>query len=881
MMNAHDCSPHPTKAAPRIHGSARVPSEAGLLSSRQKLPSLLGAHAPSSTAVAALALTSKQRFFNEATVRSIAALLRHTAAQMEAAALQQAMEDPVASEYIMASGSRADEHNATTTNVSVPVASLFVDDEDRCAPSSSSASASGADYASGTWSNSSGHDTATHGVYSPPLQPQRAPQTLAQGPSTSALSSGTSGSQPQHSRCSAPLLEPRRRPRASSIETTVEQAIRTACAAASSPSYTYSFSEKWFGPPADALGLHAAHNSAGGNLSPITTSPAGANATGFLPRWQPPTPPSKLTCTSNASSVTTTVHSQSPNAAVFLAGPSSERSPATSPRLNPSNHANWNKSLAVVTSQPPLFFDNLLLDPSTNRYLFEGHAFREEVRALQVPAEASLPGASHTDDAGSEDNVTKHPRGSPSASLLLVREYIPISAECGIVADEQQPLGASGGSADAVVVQCFSLLPPQITHIQPNPYQLLPETAIATCLLVALPGCVTLATPLHVFLHDMRNGLMVGRSSLDCLLSSSHETTKWARGHLGSAAQSSSTSVSPSASTDRVSFLRPDAFLGTASGNGVSNVSAYGSPTKGLLEDPARDEDAIRIAIVHERLAQIVTPDLLDKAMQAIYKTLLAYSIQREKRRRMRVAIEAVHVLQRFFRRCLGVMERAVRRMVRLWRQLEVDARLKLQQYKPLPTAMERLDAVANSILQEHMLTSVSYKRAFIEAQWALRRRSFAKWRQAEEWDSVFASQVWRKESGSGVVPTYSTLGKRPSSARLTTEEEMRLESEFKKRQSGQRNTTAPCTVPYLPLTAAETYAEREQAAIRRFLSWYIDPQELLYLSHQKLLETLKGSVFQMAEVRLELKRAASKVKEDSQTQLAASVSCNSVQQHT
>ncbi|CBZ29892.1 conserved hypothetical protein [Leishmania mexicana MHOM/GT/2001/U1103] len=881
-MNAQDSAPLSKKAALRRDDSWRAPSEAGSLASRHRLSSRLGTQMPSST-TAALALTSKQRLLSEATLRSITLLLRHTAAQVEAAALQDAMEDPLASEYIMTSGGRADEHNVNPTTVSVPVASFIDGDADRSALSSRSSSGSGVDWVSGMSVTSSAHDAATHSTDSPPQQPKRGSKTMAQA-SSMLTSSSVPENRPQQSCCSPSPWELRRRPRVNFSGTLVDHAIRAVDAAISSPSYSYSFPEKWFGPPADALALHAVQSSAGDTLlNPSMKRASMTTAKGFRPRWQPRTSPLKHTFTREASSPAASL-SQSLSTAVFLPERSPARSPTTLTHRNSfSNHADWSKVSAVATSQPPLFFDNLLFDPATNRYLFEGHAFREEVRVLQAPAaDASVLAASRSDDAGSGDSVTNHPRGSPSPLLLLVREYIPVSAECSIVGDEQQLLSASGGSVDAVVVQCFSLLPPQLAHLRPNPYQLLPETTTTMCLLVALPGCVTLVTSLDVFLHDMRHSLLMATgSSLERLLSSSQETTKEVRRRPESGAQSPVTTVRPSASTARVSFLRPRTSLKAVCGNGVSGASPSGAATQVSPDAAERDRDATRIAIVQERLTQIVVPDVLDEAMHAIYATLVVYSSQCEQRRCMLAAVDAVHVLQRFFRHCLAVMERAVRRMVRLWRQLEVDARLKLQQYRPLPTAMERIDVVANRILQDHMLTSVNYKRAFIVAQWAARRRSFAQWRQMEEWDSVFASHVRRREGDADGAVTNSAAEKRSRSARLSAGEELRLESEFNKRRGWSSKVMTQCTAPSFPSTTVESYAEREQAAIRRFLSWYIDPQELLYLSHQRLLETLKGSVFQMADVRVELRHAANRLtKEDCTAPLDASVSCNSVHQH-
>ncbi|AIO01390.1 hypothetical protein LPMP_330970 [Leishmania panamensis] len=880
-MNAQATTSLSAMATLRSNKAAQSTSVAGVPGSRQPHSLRLAAPLSSSAAAAALALTSKQRFVRKDTLHSIAFLLRHVAVQIEAAALQDVMADPVASEYIMASVDRADELNSTTASASAPAAPCFPSDADRPAHRSMSSSESGADWVADAWVPSPRHDTVTQGMDSPLSRPTTVSNNLVRVPSMPTSSS--IGSRSRHGRPSLPLSELHRQSRSAVSRTPIEQAIHAAIAAARSQTPPYSFPEKWFGHPAEAVALHSAQSLARDTvLNPSMRRALAATAKGFRPHWQAPEFSSKHALTTSTSFVTVS-QSESPGTAVTLPPPPPPTRPVTATHRSPSyNRADQKKVLAVATAQPPLFFDNVLLDPETNRYLFRGCAFREEARVLQAPAvSASLTTASYVGDRESRDHANKPSRGSLSPSLLLVREYIPISAECSVVGEELQPLDASRDDTDAVVVQCFSLLPSQLAHIRPNQYQLLPESTIVRCLLVALPGCVTLATPLDAFLHNVRHSLlMVAGYSVDRLLGNPHGATKETRQPGGTRTSSPTATMTSSTSTAHESILYSSSSLEVTCGGGASIISASGAATKASLDTTGRDRDAARIAVVQEKLAQVVLPDILDEAMHAICSTLVVYCTQREQWRHMRVAVDAVLVLQRFFRGCLAVKERAVRRMMRLWRRLEVDARLKLQEHRPLPSAVEKIDSVANNILQEHMLTSTSYKRAFIEEQWAQRRRSFAAWRQDKEWDSVFASAGWRKQSSVDDNATDSAAEKRLRSARLSAAEQLRLESEFNKRRGWSSTVMLQCVVPPSSPTAAETYAEREQVAIRRLLSWYIDPRELLYLSHQRLLETLKGSVFRMEEVQLELKRATNRVmQEDSTTPLTDSVSCNSVHQ--
>ncbi|KAK7194716.1 hypothetical protein NESM_000391200 [Novymonas esmeraldas] len=840
--------------------------------SMQPRSSRAGAPLSPSAAAAALALTSKQRLLSDETLRTVAHLLRHTAAQLEAAALQEVMADPVASEYIMASAARGDDNNA-----SAAATSTHSGDADRSALSLMSTSESAVDMVAGTWSHTFGHDVVAHSIGSPLSRHNMGSTSHVQVtavPTAVQTAASPKGSRTRHGRAAPPPpSELRRRPRQSLNGTPVEQALRMAGAIASSSTYSYTFPTLWFCPPASAVVSHAVPphsmrptSQHRGTQPASVAAAAAASVKGFRPHWQAPRSSSSMTLATASSD--TTSRSQSLGTAVFLPSPSPDGSPMATGarRASCANHGEPSQVLAAATAQPPLFFDNLLFDPATGRHLFGGHAFREEARILlaHLASAASPLAVQHAGDTDCGANGSKTSRTVPSPVLVLVREYIPVAAGCGAGGDGTRPYGG----ADAMVVQCFSLLPPQLTHLRPNRYQLLSEATIGMCLLVALPGCVTLATPLHAFLQDERHSLLsIAGSPLERLLGNAHDAVREAGERLGVAPRLSiAVATAPTSARARPSMSLQSMPAPLTPGGDAGAVSPVAdAAARVALEAAERDRDAARIAVVGERLTQMVLPDVLDEALHALQSTLVVYCIEYEQRRHMHTAVNAVRVLQRFFRRYLAVKERAVRRMVRLWRRLEVDARLKLQQHRPLPTALERMDAVANSILQEHMLTSPAYKRGFIEDQWVLRRRAFAKWKEEEAWNDVFASSAAWRGGGDGAMDTGAHLQvRRPRSSRLSPAEQQRLEAEFDRRRRGSDEAPPPPQQqPQRSASGASSTvdagpsAEREQAAIRRFLCWYMDPSELLYLSHQRLLETLKSSVFRMVEVQQELKRAA------------------------
>ncbi|KAG5495053.1 hypothetical protein JKF63_02106 [Porcisia hertigi] len=814
-------------ATPHRNGAVRSVLGAGTLSSRLPRSVCLSTPLFSSGSSTAFALTSKKRLFDENTLRLIVALLCHAAAQIEAAALQEVMADPVASEFIMTGVGRAEDQSATSPSATAPVVSSSFGNGKPSPPSSASSS-----------------ESVAGGVANASTAPTK--------PSSPV------GSPLQHGCLSPPSSEPPPQPLPSMARTLVEQAICAASAAVKGPSYSYSFPEAWFCPSAEAAAAHAGQNSAMRNPNSSPPGASAATAKGFGPLWQVLAPSSKFIQT-NSTLAAADSHSPSSSTVVFLPPPSRVSNPDAAMRRNFFfSHAVPKVSVAV-TAQPPLFFDNMLFDSATDRYLFDGHAFREEARVLQVPAaDASSLEVCPVGNTEEENHATGHTHNPLLPSLVLVREYIPLSASGGDLGDEQGQLGVRESGSTAVVVQCVSLLPPQLTSIRPNPYHFLPTTSVTQYLLVAAPGCVTLVTPLHIFLYDKGSSLLTAAgSSLRRFWITPQGVANEACGPRGAETLSPTTTVGLSASASRASISPPNISLSAAD----------------------KDRETARVALIEQRLAQNVLPDVLDEALNAIKSTLMMYCIQYDRRRYMRASIHAVRVLQRFFRRCLEVKRRAVRRMIQIWRQLEVDARLKLQQYRSLPTAVVQMDTVANNILQEHMLTSVGYKRAFIEDQWELRRDAFAKWKEEEEWADVLLSADWSKEDSSDVSVSDSPAEKRPRSARLSVSEQLRLDSEFRRRSSSKR-LALKCALPRPSSSTDEVYTERERAAIRRFRSWYIDPQELLYLSHQRLLETLKGSVFRMEEVQVELKRATSEtIKSDSNPLLTSFSSAHHAQQ--
>lgn len=886
--------------------SLRPPLTAGALGSLQSRSSPVSAPLTSSSTAAALALTSKQRLLGDDTLRSVAQLLRLTASHIEAASLQEVMVDPVASEYITANGSRGDEPMSSATPVGASVAPFLSSPFDCSATSPLSSSESAVDAAANALAQFAGIEATTPvtlgGTATPPLRHQGGAANAVYVPPAPCPTTSTA-SRLRSSRSSLPSVDLGRRPRASLDVTPVEHALRLAAAAAAAVSdANYTFPSRWYSPPeagaAPPLRPRPSLTKHTG-LSAATKRNSVGPVKGFRPHWA--TAGSFSTVTAPNSSSVPASRSQSLGTAVFLQTPSPSNSPnlRTRPNSSSTRQDAFHVS-AVATAQPPLFLDNMLFDPATSRYLFDGHAFREEARVLLVPPAPDLvQSPSSTAMSGSGDSDASGPGGRGNgharkiaralphaATLLLVREYIPVLAASGggggggsSAGEEMRPGGQREVSgADVVVVQCFSLLPPQLGQVRPNRYQLLPEAATTGFLLAALPGCVTLATPWRAFLREERRSLLtIASSPLERLLATGHDSQS--RRLTANAARAGGAPLQPRASV--AATLPPFSDSGSSIGSVTASGRASESPP--LVETAERV--AARVAVVDECLLQTVPPDVLDEALQAIQSVLAQYCMQYEQRLVMCAAVDAVPVLQRFFRRCLTVKGRAVARMLRLWRRLEVEARVKLQQHRNLPAAVERMDAVANTILQEHMLTSPAYKRAFIEDRWAARRLAFARWKEEEAWNAVVATAARPPEASSGTDGVAeaapgngggarggsagsseagssrvgSATGTRPPSAWLTLEDQQRLERAFHQRRSapGVGGAAQQCAASLIEPAGGERQSDHYRAVLRRFLSWYMEPQELLYLSHQRLLETLKSSVFRMVEVQNELKRAA------------------------
>lgn len=903
---------------------------------------------PSVTTPHALALTSKQRVISVDMLQTITRILRSVGPRVEAAALQEAMQDPRASEFVAAAMAQAEAStsNESTITGNVSSASFFHTDGSVKRPS--------------TASQLSTTDEAPAPVKLAALlrasnaaSATETPSTQENTGATDSIWTGVSGTKPQqvssvHATWSCDTAVPgsTRSPRSrvacahSADGVARTQGQRHATQTEQHAGEAYRFPSDWFTVTAIERLTRAHH---------ATSSPPAADSRGYCMEASSQSnlpvdghddvgaPPPRTTLSTSIGSYSSLPASTDASLEAPAAPPrdaaanthcnSLARFPSSSPPQTPctSGYVASDDRITATTAQPPLFVDNTLLDPASGRFLFGGHAFREEARVLYVPPMASARPESMT-SRGSEAfspaaaarrrvlggaSATVRPtvgtQGSEtSATLMLVREYFPlftISTPDGGGGGERVPISVDANAAtppDDIFVQSFSLLPPWLTQVPPNRYHLLSEAVAIACVCQALPGCVTVVTP---FSHLLRCGRCVSLAAAT---------------PRGSQRGFTLPLRSPSVNAEGAGS-QPASHKGaqlTCRGSGFAArksppTSVRASNSSFPIPNDDQEVEVARIAAVAERVSAI-PPDTLNASLAAVLYCLTFFGASVERRQRIREVFAAVRVLQRFFRRCLAVKRRALRRMTRIWCKLEVEARLKLQQHRALPTAVERVDAVANMILQEHMLTSLDYKRKLIQDEWARRRAAFAKWKEEEEWNDLFAeeqqAQIERNmkeknektDKGKGeeaVAQTppsslpqqsssQSSLSRvvRPRSARLTAEEEQHMADAFEKRhgQPSSKGPTASSTPAVTSsslvaagvsavqgaalspsLAEAEALAQRYEAARRRFCSWYIDPHELLYLSHQRLLETLKGSVLSMEKVQSELNRAAAEMARD------------------
>jgi hypothetical protein len=980
------------------------------------------------TATPTLALTSKQRTIGTDLLQTVTRLLRCAGPHLEAAALQDAMQDAEASEFVSAAMAQAEasavSNESTVVGSSasaIPSVPFFHVESSgtlqaaarrstsphaelaplkpatvlRTRPSVSTTVA----HSSITTEESCIHDTGNDGSTGTTThtRPQRQSSHYGSSFSTTELLSVT---QSPHSCATTSSSRGFPERKAAALVSVKERATRQ-------DNHSYHFPLDWFS--ADAVERLAAPLPALGrpNVSvdkgePHTTVPLleEAPVERHIESGVPPQRTTAATAPSTASSVASSStlplphHSKSLSTAAFAwaDAPAAAASSLTSPvsdapptrsfplpkhqytrdgaadgKLNslssylnsmpsltqaprPSGFGVADDRVTVVTAQPPLFVDNMLHDPASGKFLFGGHAFREEARVLYSPSTfpvqadaATTSGESDRSSAGAAAAAaiaarqrlfrlasataaagTNTRRHEATAALVLVREYFPVLT---ISATGAGGVGGGGGCGQGlvsinasvatrhdIVVQCFSLLPSWLTQVPPNRYHLLSEAVTIACVCQALPGCVTVVTPLSRFLRGARHASLTATSQASQLTNSVSAFGGMLRVPPGGL----------DGTSEQRALAQKCNYIGViADGGGGGGDSAAGEPHafsihSATLPIPDNQEELeeSRIMALAERLSA-VPPDVLDEALATVRYSLAFYADYVTRRRRLHAVLHAVRVLQRFFRRCLAVKRRALRRMTRMWRTLEVEARLKLQQHRVLPSAVERVDAVANTILQEHMLTSLEYKHKFIQDEWVRRRAAFAKWKEEEDWNVLFAAEQQQarlqeknaprgsggtdgnngsrsNDGGSGndhdggdAKAAHTPVGvlrlsspARPRSARLTAEEEQRMADIFQRRSEQRENllhgrgcpattfatvasTLAAVGEARSPPTLDAAQAQRYQTALRHFCSWYIDPHELLYLSHQRLLETLKGTVLRMEEVQSELNRAAAEVVKD------------------
>ncbi|CAD2217764.1 hypothetical protein AGDE_14684 [Angomonas deanei] len=453
----------------------------------------------------------------------------------------------------------------------------------------------------------------------------------------------------------------------------------------------------------------------------------------------------------------------------------------------------------AVTEEPPLLVAGMLVDPVTDRFLFQGAAFREEARVLA----ASVPRDTFETDLD-KLNPQKRAvlRGLASRNRvmkLLVREYISLS---------EIHVNNLGGR---FMVQTISLLSPQ-ADAEADRKTLLSPQKVRELLPFVQSGCVS-----RVF-SVPASGMTGGKREEEAL-------------DGGEAAE---------VPEEETAALPP--FVGHREST--------------VYRDPMEEELALRQS----------NPRLLDNLLRRdpsnfvesgdkIRAACIFYSRNVLLKRAFRQLIEAATRIQEFLRACIAKKRRACERMLRAWRLLELESKFKLMHYKPPPSSVERIDMIANNVLQQHMTTTKEDKMRIIEDLWEERRKQYRAHmhkKRYNEWvgrkvnfsdPSLAVKDIIDRAQSLGGVDERELYDSGPTSRFRGNEGTF---DEWNKR----RSTAAPAK-----LTSTKATEKREMDYIHTHFGWYIPPELLLYESHRRLLKALKNSVLTTEHVQYEVER--------------------------
>lgn len=546
--------------------------------------------------------------------------------------------------------------------------------------------------------------------------------------------------------------------------------------------------------------------------------------------------------------------------------------------------------LATVTELPPVYYLGMLLDPQSNRFLFQGSAFLQEARVFTV----------NLSDVGSENSslnsyATSRKTGAATVAAqgkFLVREYFSVSK-----------------LNEGCCVQTFSPLPLDTNpaFIKGKHYIISPEVA-ETLLGKTLPGAFTRAFSLFNVVARVET-TPDEETELDMVHSFSSVNRKDLNSSFGSFARKKSlTSLS---GMNALFFPRKSVEATTALNPIQKSIMKKLMPSEARKVEPRKPK---RDPLAEELLLRDTHPALFDWAMSHSLEELkapidhirdyLIYHRQTYSYRMLRHSfMRAVRCIQRFFRRCLAHKRRALQRMLRLWRQLEVECRARLQHYRPPPSAKERVELIASGVLIEQLVTTKEYKIKLIREMWQQRAEALHRWvgrqrtrdrisryvRSASEYE-----ESMRKKSVSisnqalpykevlqrlpsrmevSMSTCYNPHHQSPGDARSDTKAGTSLRPEPPAKKSIQwhgagkvkpSSGASKCTAGALRASMLDKIASqvtarkaREDEEMYERFGWFIKPEVLLYESHKRLLSSLKTSVLDIEQVQHEFMRVA------------------------
>lgn len=504
----------------------------------------------------------------------------------------------------------------------------------------------------------------------------------------------------------------------------------------------------------------------------------------------------------------------------------------------------------AATTEPPIFFAGMLMDPVSEKFLFSGTTFYEEARVLKV-------GISKNDASPKESGIitwfNQQPRmeSTPKTfAKILLREYISMCRE-----------------HEGFIVQTFSILDSDV-RIDARRNQLVAPSVLPKLLDRLQPGAITRAFSLqHVItlkslqdeaLADMRPSaipdiprfpttIKKDESFRNTSLFTSNIVRRYTiHGHQNTERKNQTTTAlwlkrrfrrDNAVSSDHYAFLSDE------------------NPMRPLFETE-----------MQQNAPMYVKPIDNIKAFLIFFKDTFSFYAM------VRVLFAAVKCLQRFFRYCLGKKRRALARMLRLWRHLESECRLKLQHYHPAPSSAERIDMIAANVLQPYMITTREYKESLIQELWKARHIGYQKWCRDRAVDAHIrtAGATVLSPAYRNVIPqlpspeirgVVSFVEVEPALERAM--EELHPDGGFGRDSLGsgnplragnsrQNNNVTPI-VTHVFNAVESSRKHRLEDEVHQLFGWYIEPEKLLYESHHRLLTSLKESVLSMEEVQMEM----------------------------